>query len=519
MQKHQKTKSDKNSDHSRTAITFETKSGNQYLLSHAKNEILWLHPILAFLIKMYLESINISDWIAKSEDNIEIPGFGLAAKNEVCYYLQKLKFLEVNGFFTPVNMGDILSFRANGQNIRNGLANLPHLILEVTESCILKCKYCGFGEFYEQTGDRASMDMSLKIAKKMISYVVSMRTSSGNMSYNSPLLIGFYGGEPLLKFDFIEEIVRYGNSFANNDCSLRYQITTNGVLLDKYMDFLAQHKFLLFISLDGNKKNNSYRVFPDGKESYDVVFNNIKKLQEKYPEYFERYVNFLSVLHNRNSVSEVNAYFQSQFGKSTQFSELRSTGIAADKREDFLRHHLNLGESIAGSENYHELKRELFDQVPSISEIKILLEQQLSHSYQSPADLMYKKPDKRLPTATCIPCTRRMFLSARGKVLPCEKIDHQFAIGEVNEDGISIDCDRVASYLNTFIDHCAEVCVSCYNAVTCMQCIYHLNILDKNVHCPGYRSKEEYSAYLSRCVSNLEANPEDYLRLKTMDQN
>ena len=91
-------------------------------------------------------------------------------------------------------------------------------------------------------------------------------------------------------------------------------MTTNGVLLNKHMDFLVKHNFEVMISLDGGKHNNSYRVFHNGKSSFEVIIKNLNLLKSTYPDFFEK-VAYNAVLHNRNSVTEVYNYFKKKLVK------------------------------------------------------------------------------------------------------------------------------------------------------------------------------------------------------------
>ena len=84
-----------------------------------------------------------------------------------------------------------------------------------------------------------------------------------------------------------------------------FTMTTNGVLLDKYMDYIVENNIHFSVSLDGNKSNNSYRIFHNQKPSFDIVFKNLKLFQQKHPDYFEKHVRFLSVLHKKNSIFEI----------------------------------------------------------------------------------------------------------------------------------------------------------------------------------------------------------------------
>ena len=85
-------------------------------------------------------------------------------------------------------------------------------------------------------------------------------------------------------------------------------MTTNATLIDRHISFLVKNDFHITISLDGSKQNQNYRVFHNGKNSFDKVFRNIKLIREKYPDFFEINVSFNSVLHNRNSVEEIHKF-------------------------------------------------------------------------------------------------------------------------------------------------------------------------------------------------------------------
>jgi sulfatase maturation enzyme AslB (radical SAM superfamily) len=61
--------------------------------------------------------------------------------------------------------------------------------------------------------------------------------------------------------------------------NLSFAITTNGLLMEKYMNFLVENDFNLLISLDGNAKNNRYRVFKNGKPAFKKILENIRALQ------------------------------------------------------------------------------------------------------------------------------------------------------------------------------------------------------------------------------------------------
>ena len=76
-----------------------------------------------------------------------------------------------------------------------------------------------------------------------------------------------------MNFAFIKEIVNYVKQLKLQHNRFSFSMTTNGVLLKKHMDFLYENDFNLLISLDGDEKNNAYRVFVNGKPSYETILN------------------------------------------------------------------------------------------------------------------------------------------------------------------------------------------------------------------------------------------------------
>lgn len=128
-------------------------------------------------------------------------------------------------------------------------------------------------------------------------------------------MIGFYGGEPLLNFSLIRNIVEYCETMKHK-IHFGYTITINAVILDKYADYLVKNNFLIVISLDGNERNHSYRIDRDGINSFNSVISNVDLLRNKYPDYFDKNVTFNAVLHDRNMVEEINNYIFQRYGKN-----------------------------------------------------------------------------------------------------------------------------------------------------------------------------------------------------------
>lgn len=164
--------------------------------------------------------------------------------------------------------------------------NLNQLVFEVTDACNLRCKYCGYADLYEGYDERENLKFPFYKAKLIIDYLYEYWKRGYCEDVINPVSIGFYGGEPLLNVPFIQEVIDYIESLAPVGKKFHYIMTTNAMLLDKYMDFLVEKEFRLLISLDGDEKGQSYRVDAKGRNSFYKVFANIQLLRTKYPEYF-----------------------------------------------------------------------------------------------------------------------------------------------------------------------------------------------------------------------------------------
>ena len=161
---------------------------------------------------------------------------------------------------------------------------LKAMCLNVAHDCNLTCEYC-FASQGDYQGHRSLM--SLETGKQAMDYILE---NSGN---RTNLEVDFFGGEPLMNFEVVRELVHYGKAKEPlYNKHFRYTITTNGVLLDdEKMDFINTYFDNIVLSLDGTKEtNDEIRKTLTGKGSYDHVVPKmqaaVKKRKEK--SYFIR---------------------------------------------------------------------------------------------------------------------------------------------------------------------------------------------------------------------------------------
>jgi len=405
-------------------------------------------------------------------------------------------------------------FRINETIVKNNLINLHNLVFEVTERCNLNCKYCGLSEqFYQKHDVRKSRDLPFEKAKLMIDYLLNLWRDNYIADTILPLSIGFYGGEPLLNMPLIKKIIDYVEQ-SNTTCrQIRYAMTTNAVLLDKHIDFLVEKNFYLTISLDGDEKAQSYRVDRAGNNSYNQVMHNVKLLQQTYPDYFyDLHVMFISVLHNRNDVEPILEFFKTHFRKIPQISTLDVSGINENKKEEFRKMYQNKSQSLFKSANCEAIENECFFNMPKSSRLIKFLYHSSRNIYSDYNQMLMSDLVKNvITTGTCTPFAKKLFVTANGKILPCERIEHDFELGYVHDDFVELDYRHVAEQHNFYLSKSADQCVRCATNNFCPQCVYSIDDIRSNSPCcPNFCTKENFEELKEQNFSYLRQHPHYY---------
>lgn len=397
-------------------------------------------------------------------------------------------------------------------DVRFSLANTPQITFEVTDACNLKSTYCGYGEFYTDYDMRKSIMLSTKKAFSLLDYMNKLWSSSQNISYNRNIYISFYGGEPLMNFDFIQKVVDY---VENMHCPTRlfsFSMTTNALLLHRYMDFLVEHKFHTLISLDGDREETGYRIDKNGKPAFDRIVKNVDLLRSVYPDYFDEYVNFNSVLHNKNTVESIFRFFKAKYNKMPRIGELNNMGIHKDKIEEFEKTYRNSRESLDQSEHYTEIIKNMQFQLGTYQSLGTYIMQYSEFVYKDYNELLYGKPklENRIPTGTCMPFGKKIYMTVNGKLLPCERIGHQFSLGTIRDQKIEIDPEAIAYKYNSYYAKLDDQCRKCHKRRVCTQCIFNLQDIEKRPICQGYMNQREFDIYKKAQLNFLASNPEEY---------
>jgi len=146
------------------------------------------------------------------------------------------------------------------------------LCLHIAHTCNLNCSYC-FASQGKYHGERAVM--SFEVGKRALDFLIENSAARRNLE------VDFFGGEPLLNFEVVKELVAYARSIEKkHNKNFRFTLTTNGMLIDDdVIDFANKEMSNVVLSLDGRREiHDRFRVDYAGKGSFDRIVPKFQKL-------------------------------------------------------------------------------------------------------------------------------------------------------------------------------------------------------------------------------------------------
>jgi uncharacterized protein len=149
------------------------------------------------------------------------------------------------------------------------------LCLHIAHTCNLNCSYC-FASQGKYHGERAVM--SFEVGKRALDFLVENSGTRRNLE------VDFFGGEPLMNFQVVKDLVAYARSIEKEKGkNFRFTLTTNGVLVDdNVINWANEECSNVVLSLDGRKEvHDRFRVDYAGNGSYDKIVPKFQKFVEK----------------------------------------------------------------------------------------------------------------------------------------------------------------------------------------------------------------------------------------------
>lgn len=487
--------------------SIKTKSGNVYFLCGKKKQLLIIHPLLGRIMNSFFNGENVENEMngILNSNCVLFNGYQYSY-DEVSYYYRKFLFLKDNGYFDKIQGSELLISEVSSNSLFDSLVNSNQLLFEVTEKCNLKCYYCAYGELYNKISHRKSGNLNMSIVESIVGYLIPFWEKK-SLSEKRIINIYFYGGEPLLNAKLIKAIVFMFKEINIKGIEFKFGLTTNGLLLRENILFLLENDFNLTVSFDGNILGSKYRKYSSGIGSFDDLVRELDFVKAEYPSFFDKNISFLSVLHNSNSVETIDDFIYSKYHKTSSVSELSMIGLNPDRRNDFEYIYKSNLEHLSDDECCFINGMKYISKKEGVRLILMRFNLGIMNAFYSacmPCNA------KRMMSGTCFPFTKKIFVSTKGFIYPCEKISHDNFFGNINENGVNLDFNNMADKYNSFFCKMQNLCMSCYNNQFCTQCLFDLDLKNDIIICGKYLSKEDYSFFLNTHIGYLEDFPMVY---------
>lgn len=327
------------------------------------------------------------------------------------------------------------------------------LTISLTERCNLRCEYCGYHNKYANKEYKycdISIEQALAAVEMFLDSTKAIETPS----------ISFYGGEPLLKFDIIQNVVEFCKKIFPFK-KIEFSLTTNGVLLayPNILEFLVAHNFFVTISLDGPKHiHDRYRIDIFGNPTFEKIEENLRLLQKSHPSYYENNISINTVM-----APPVDLISISEFFKAKKLDKVN---------------YINLMETEYFKTNY--VKSEQVNANPTL--LNALMKSAYMGTLKKYCNLV---PNINLdtyvfPGGMCIPGVRRNFIHSDGRIILCEKVseqDDQYNLGTVTH---GVDVEKIWKLIKKTEKIAISRCSSCWAIRFCNRCF--LDFFDEDAN-------------------------------------
>jgi uncharacterized protein len=340
------------------------------------------------------------------------------------------------------------------------------LALEITQQCNLRCKYCVYsGKYYYYRAHRSN-SMNLDIAKRSIDFYLERYKIGG---IDTPPVVGFYGGEPLLCTETIKNCLIHLNHLKRNGYfhKIRARICTNGTLLNpENIDFFIENDVVLQISIDGPRNHHDKnRVFENGSGTFDILMNKLETIYKKSPSYYKDRVVFVCTVTPGADMVKLNDFFLN----NPLMKENLITIGSVDKKDNT---YLSDCEINLNQEKEFMYLKNVFMQNRILEKGKkaTFLDREIDRAfvalYKRP--IIYSKFDLFGINGPCQPGIRKLYVSANGTFHPCEKMNPSFPIGDIFN---GYDYVKILKMWNDFIELMnKEECLHCWANRFCTNC-------------------------------------------------
>ncbi len=244
------------------------KLGGYHIVLDVCSGAIHLVDEVAYAIIALYEQFDKAEVLKKMEEEFAAKHALTAEEIAECYdQITELK--ESGKLFTPDTFAPMA-----GELKQKTSGVVKALCLHIAHACNLNCAYC-FASQGNYQGERALM--SFEVGKRALDFLIENSGTRRNLE------VDFFGGEPLMNFEVVKQLVAYARSVEKeHNKNFRFTLTTNGLLIDDdVIEFANREMSNVVLSLDGRKEiHDHYRVDYAGKGSWETIVPKFQKLVE-----------------------------------------------------------------------------------------------------------------------------------------------------------------------------------------------------------------------------------------------
>jgi uncharacterized protein len=440
-------------------LEFVTKKGGQYIFDGETGTVFPVNTLMRKAIHMYAtrpieEVISVLKATYPATEVESAVGFIHRWHTQFGgLYRSEQSIAVTEHQMTTFQESDIAQFVEDGY--------IMQIILNLTENCILSCSYCPLSKVDPNMRDHTSAIMKVEVGIKALDVFFDILAPIAKRIPGKTVGITFYGGEPLMQFETLRTLTEYGRDHSPVPTTLH--ITTNGCLLtDEIGDFLVDNEFHVAISLDGTKENHDRnRRFANGGGSFNTVYANIKRFQQRHPNYNKCVL--LAVYDFCTDIEANIRFFEEEtlppimmasmvFDHNTNYYER----FSVDDRDRFRQKYNELRERYLASKTKG-------DYVPEY--LRVFIEPEFLTTVLRP-----RREDMRpcfLPyTCTCVP-GMKISVRPNGTFDICERVSETISTGHVDT---GLDYNAIKRIIAMYNSAITENCSTCVLSKQCTLC-------------------------------------------------
>lgn len=297
----------------------------------------------------------------------------------------------------------------------SSLPNIDTFIIEVTQSCNMRCRYCCYSGTYQDNRTHSNKSMSEE------TYLLALDFIEKNRVKERKLNVVFYGGEPLTGFERLKQMVSLAKSRFPKDTD--YTISTNGLLLSEdVIQWCIDNQLYLNVSLDGKPSvHDKSRRDAAGRATFDKVHHNLCRIKGLDSEYWYTHVNLLVTLDDVHKLLPIAKYWGEDVLLRTKAPYMISR-VSPCSLSDYELNAIETIKALRALMNFYAVNRQnvfaraYFDMLSSP-----ILDRPVYTQSEPMSPLM------------CMPFNPRCFIDCDGNVGICEKTSDKLRIGTLRD--------------------------------------------------------------------------------------